>query len=348
MAPPTKLEQRGNKLRERLEKLADSQDEKIAAKATSDLLTMHVAEVEAESREDRIAPLRDEIKELTRALKAAEETLEPMTAERDALLTEVTALREQVTTLTPVQDQLNAMIAENADWKKAQHALLVGENQQRCWDAQRAENAAKEIREQNQLLFSSSRQEALMTEMARLVERHNIPMPDIWNLPKGTNPLLLTLWGWDRLKAGYFIALTQGYPEPTEAFRQLLFKHLKAGLPIHGAAPDPIEHLGVKLEVLRMMAARWPGMMESAQRQVDEIEAQERGQALLNNNLLLADQQRELAMRGYGRSEIGQPEVKQVFEPGHWDGFIPAAPERRTLEQPLEDHYGPSEPWEDH
>ena len=48
MATPTKLEQRGNKLRERLEKLADSQDEKIAAKATSDLLTMHVTEVEAE------------------------------------------------------------------------------------------------------------------------------------------------------------------------------------------------------------------------------------------------------------------------------------------------------------
>ena len=347
MATPTKLETRGNRLRERLEKLADSQDEKIAAKATSDLLTMHVAEVEAESREDRIAPLRDEIKELTRALKAADEALAPVTAERDSLLAEVTTLREQVTTLTPVQDQLNAMIAENADWRKAQHALLVGENQQRCWASQRAENNAKEIREQNNLLFSSGRQESLMTEIARLVKVHNIPQPDIWNLPKGINPLLLTLWGWDRIKAGYFVAFTEGYPEPTEAFKQMLFRHLKAGLPIHGTMPDPIEHLGVKLDVLRMMAARWPGVMEQAQRRVDEIEAQERGQAMFNTNRLLADQQRELAMRGYGRSEIGQPEVKQVFEPGHWDGFIPAAPERRTLEQPLEDD-GPSEPWEDH
>jgi hypothetical protein len=278
--------------------------------------------------------------------EAVSEALTEVTTERDGLLTEVIALREQVAASAPLQEKIDTMIVGQAEWKKEQHALLVSESQQYAWRAERAESAAKEKLESAQRQFSETGLEALIEEMRKLVAQHNIPQPDIWNLSKGTNPFLLTLWGWDILKAKYFVALTQGYREPTEAFRQLLLRHLKAGLPIHGTVPDPIEHLGIKLEVMRMMASRWPGVMEQAQRQVDEIEAQERAQAMLNNNMRLAEQQTELARRGYGREPIGQPEPQA--DPHFWNGFIPANPEWKGSEavRPLEDD-GPSEPFED-
>ena len=339
----------GLKLRARLAKLADSTDEKIASKALSDLKDLYVQDRELDAREDKIMPLRAEIVELKRKVAVADEALAPVTEEREALLAEVSTLREETVKSGPLREQLDKMIAENADWKKEQHKLLVAENQQYAWRSERAENAAKETIEANRRLFSSSGQEALMSEIARLFAVHNIPMPDIWNLPKGTNPLLLTLWGWSSIKSQYFVALTQRYPEPSDAFRQFLIKHLTAGLPIRGAMPDPIEHLPVKLEILRLMCSRWPGVMESAQRQVDEVQAQERAQAMLNNNLRLADQQTELARRGYGRDPIRVEAKNETADPGRWSGFIPANPEWNgsDIVRPLEDEDGPSIPFED-
>jgi len=304
-----KLDAQAERLRARLEKLADSDDPKIASAATSNLTTILAAELAAKTKEDSILPLRAEIVELKRAAKAAEEALSPVTAERDALLVEVSGLREQAEKSGPLQAQLDAMIAENAAWKAAQHELLVAENQRYCWDAERARNDANEKLKSAQRQFSTTGLEALLAEMRRLVEVHNIPQPDIWALPENVSPLLLELWGWPRIKAQIFVALTRGYPEPTESFRQLLIRCLAAALPIYeGRPPDPVENLSTKLEVLRMMASRWPGVWESAQRQVDQVQVQRQALAMQNNVMSLAAQQQDLARMGYGREPIAVQE----------------------------------------
>lgn len=344
----SKVMQEGLKLRQRLEKLADSTDEKVSSKALSDLKDLYVQDRELDAREDKIMPLRAEIVELKKKLATAEEALIPLTDEHSALLVEVSGLREEAVKSGALQEQLDKMIAEQAAWKAEQHKLLVSANQEYCWKAQRAEAAAKETMESARQEFSQKGYASLLDETKRLVEVHNIPMPDIWTLPKGYNPLLLTLWGWSVLKAQYFVALTQGYPEPTESFRQMLIKYLTAGLPIHGAMPDPIENLPIRLEVMRMMCSRWPGVMEQAQRQVDEAQARKQAQAMLNNNKLLADQQTELARRGYGRDPIRVEAKNETTDPGRWSGFIPANPEWKGSDyaRPLEDD-GPSIPFED-
>jgi hypothetical protein len=102
------------RLRARLEKLSDSQDEKVSISAASALKDIYVAELAAKTKEDSIAPLRAEILDLKRSLKAAEEALAPTTEERDTLSLEVITLREQVAKHGALQEQLDTMIAEQA------------------------------------------------------------------------------------------------------------------------------------------------------------------------------------------------------------------------------------------
>lgn len=281
-----------------------------------------------------LGSLRNEIKSLTKHAEDAEAALNVVQQQRDTAQAILVIACQSALQGSAAKAEL-ADLKTNLDSKIVEaRKELVSSAQEHEWKAIRAENSAKELMESAQRQFSTTGLEALLEAMKRLVEFHKIPMPDIWHLPHDVNPLLLELWGWPRIKSQLFVGYTKSYPEPTAEFRQLLFKYLRARLPIHGTMPDPVEHLGVRLEVMQMMCARWPGVMESAQRQVDELEAQERGQAMLNNGRLLAEQQVELSRRGYGRSEIGVPQESETqTDPHHWNGFIPCNPPIRPVSQ---------------
>ena len=289
-------------------------------------------------------PDRYRLQGLTRLLdsfevheEAVSEALTTITTERDALLVEVTALREQAVKNGPLQEQINKMIAEQAEWKATQHQLLVAENQAYCWKAQRAEREAHDTLASAKQQFSKTGLEALLDEMKRLVEVHGIPQPDIWNLPENVNPLLLTLWGWSSIKASLFVGYTRSYPKPSEDFKNTLQRCLTARLPIYSSGmvtpleqlgiepdptavrndgPKPIEHLSVKIEVLMMMAQRWPGVLNEVQRRVDEEQVRRQAEAVRNNNDRLDAQQRDLARMGYdGSDKLITPVIDE-----HWEG----------------------------
>ena len=190
-----------------------------------------------------LGELRAELSELKKKLATAEEALPVVTRERDQAQGIMVIAIQSALQGSAAKAELAKVLAEQNEWKAEQHQLLVVEARQCKWDADKSRRDAKELMESAQRQFSTTGLEALIDEMKRLVEVHNISMPDIWNLPKDVNPLLLELWGWPRIKSQLFVGYVKSYPEPTAEFRQLLFKYLRARLPIHGTMSNPIEHL---------------------------------------------------------------------------------------------------------
>jgi hypothetical protein len=285
----------------------------------------------ADERNPNITEMKDKVKIAEDRAAKAEANLVPVVTERD---------QAQGVLCIAVQAALQGSAAKaeltdlrmNFDSKVAgMRQELVAEAQAREWKAQRSESEARDTLQSAQRQFSNKGLEALLDAMRNLVKSNNIPEPDIWSLPPNVNPLLLTLWpDWTPIKASLFVGFMKSYPEPTEPFKQALECCLKARLPVHsrgmliplerlGIAPDPmpselssgpkpIEHLAEKIEVLTMMAQRWPGVMEEIQRRVDEEQVRRAADAMRQQTYELSAQQQELARQGYGRSEIGVQE----------------------------------------
>jgi hypothetical protein len=294
----------------------------------------------ADERNPGIIEMKDKVKIAEDRAAKAEAALSAITGERDTAYGVLCLATQSALQLTATKGELADLKANLDAWKAEQKKLLVAEAQQHQWDAERAERAAKETREAARQEFSKKGYEALLDAMRSLVERHKLSEPDIWSLPKNINPLFLTLWpGWTPIKAQYFVAFTQGYPEPNEGFRQMLIRCLTASLPSYGGIkPDPVENLGVRLEVLYMMCERWPGVLESAQRQVTEEQIHRQADFMRDRTYELAQQQTALAQRGYGRESLGVPQESETqTNPHFWNGFIPANPPIRPVFQEDDD-----------
>jgi hypothetical protein len=263
-----------------------------------------------------LTDLQKQVKQAEDAREVAETALIPLTGERDTLLARVNELQPLADRLPGVEAELSTLKAGNDEWKAEQHKLLVAEAQQCKWDAQRAERESKEALKTAQAEFTKKGYDALLDAMRDLVAANKISQPDIWNLPKNVNPIFLTLWqNWTLTKAQYFVALTQGYPEPNEGFRQMLIRCLTAALPIYGGIkPDPVENLAVKTEVLMMMCQqpRWNGVLESAQRQVEEEQIHRQAAFLRNHYADLAAAQHASSLRAEGRTPISVEEPVSV------------------------------------
>jgi len=254
-----------------------------------------------------------QVKQAEDAREAAETALKTVQTALDVANAKVVELEPSALRLPGLEAELSTLKTANDEWKAEQHKLLVAEAQQCKWDAQRAEREAKEALKTAQAEFTKKGYDALLDAMRDLVAANKIPQIDIWNLPKNVNPLFLTLWpGWSPTKAQYFVALTQGYPEPTESFRQMLIRCLTAALPIYGGIkPDPVENLAVKTEVLLMMCQqpRWNGVLEAAQRQVTEEQIHRQAEFMRMHYADLAAAQHASSLRGEGRTEINvQPQ----------------------------------------
>lgn len=360
----SKAMQREIKLQAQLEKLAESKDEKVAGRAVSDLTALHIAATEAESREERITPLRTEIADLKKKLAAAEESLTPVTVERDALLAEVVALREQVAKFATVEAELidlkTNFDARILDARKE----LVAEAERHSWDAQRARNEMKFQLDEAREKFGQAGLQLLLDETKKIIEQYKVPEPDPASLPHGISNLYLTLWGRTPRYASVAMAFAQ-VTEPTPAFKEQLYKVLSVGLPIsptlimpsvdeqlrnenaqpHYVYPkrDPVPDLAERREVLTAMAIKF-NCLDEVQARVDQKHAEIIGQQRQENTASLQRQQTDLARMGYGRSEIAAPvPVSNVPLSEHglacscplcggpspeskWDGFIPADP----------------------
>jgi hypothetical protein len=274
-----------------------------------------------------LGELRAKIKELEDAREAAESALKTA---QDA----VSAANAKVAELEPIAARVVELETFKADvdsWKAEQVRALTEEATKKLWAAERARNEAQNTLQSAQRQFSNKGFEVLMEAMRDLVAANNLPQPDIWNLPKNVNPLLLTLWpGWTPIKASLFVGFMKSYPEPNDFFKQALERCLKERLPAHSSGiliplerlgiesdsivtnprsePRTIEHLTEKIEVLTMMASRWPGVLEEVQRRVEAEQVRRQADFLRAHNSQLARQASDMARMGYGRSEIGVQE----------------------------------------
>jgi hypothetical protein len=304
---------------------------------TSDIAAERVASIKAVSDRENpaLGELTTKLKQCEDRLDEAKSSLKETQTAFEAATAELATLRPQVERGLTAEAELSTLKATNDEWKAEQVKLLTADAQRKLWDAQRAERAAQETMKSAQRQFSSSGLELLMTSMSELITSHNIPAPDIWNLPKNFNPLFLTLWpGWTRIKASLFVSFMKSYPAPSEGFKQALERCLTERLPIHnngpviplallGIEPDPtvtaprnepkvIEHLAVKIEVLTMMARHWD-VFDEVQRRVEVEEVRRHAQALQNNAAYLQAQENFLAERGYGKeTSVGTEEPSSV------------------------------------
>src|ERR1700685_1151832 len=285
-----------------------------------------------------LGELRAKIKELEDRAAKAEAALSAITGERDTA---------QAILVIAIQSALQGSVAKaelanlrmNFDSKiAAMRNELVAEAQQHEWKAVRAENSAKDSLKEAQSQYGARGQQTLLDEVKRIFEENHIPEPtDLNKLPAGISPLYLTLWNHSPIKAQLMIGYSKSFPAPDENFKNTLFLVLRAGLPIYKDMPtaDPIPDLAVKREVLIARAQRW-NVLTEVQRRVDEEQVRRQGDAMKNQTYELHEQQKELARRGYGRTDIGVPQESET-DPRFWNGYIPANPIIRPVFQEDDD-----------
>jgi hypothetical protein len=273
---------------------------------------------------------------------AASKLLPTITAERDAALAKVAELQ-------PLADRVLELETFKADvdsWKAEQVRALTEEANKKLWAAERARNEAQNISEDARAKFDKAGLQLLLDFVQKLIEQFSIPEPDPSTLPNGISSLILTCWGYTPTRATLMLAYARSFPEPNQAFRQTLLRHLKETLPMQSFAgaelPKPIENLADKISVLTEMAKRWNVWADDIQREFEAMQIERQAAYLRNHNAAMSAQEHDAAQRGEGRTPIGVAKpVSSVPLSEHglncscklcggpppasdWNGFIPA------------------------
>jgi uncharacterized phage infection (PIP) family protein YhgE len=281
---------------------SESAVERTAAiKATADMLNPNLGE------------LQTQVKQAQDRLDEAKNSLKEITAERDTLAAKAAELQ-------PLADRIPAVELELADMRTNFDARiaearkeLVSEAQQERFKAERAERAANTKMAEAESRFGQAGLQLLLDQVKKIVEQAHIPEPDWASLPAGISPLFLTLWGYTPTRARIALGYAQSYKEPTEGFRQQLLRVMLASLPTYEGAPsETIADRDIKQAVLTAMAQKW-NVLTGVQKEFEQIQSQRQGEFIRHNTMMLAAQQSDLAVQGYGRDPIRvEPEQSSV------------------------------------
>jgi hypothetical protein len=295
---------------------SNSAGERTAAlKAAADLLNPNLGE------------LQTRIKQAEDRLDEAKNSLKEIIAERDALLAEMSALREQAAKVGPLETEL-ADLKVNFDARVAEmRNELVGEATQQRFKAEAAERRANETLATAQSRFGQAGLQVLLDYVKTIIEQNHIAEPTPESLPTGISSLILTAWGHSPIKAQLMLAYAKTFREPSANFKQQLLKILLGDLPSWPATYQPesedglplppietpqsietIPNLPERREVLVAMASKW-NVLTEVQRLADDERARHQGRFLLAHQTALAAQERDLQTRGYGRTEISAEPV---------------------------------------
>jgi hypothetical protein len=234
MAQKTLLQLRSAMLTEQLTKQLESKDAAERTQAAASLTAIHVAETDADSRnrtsdndakgrEDKIGPLRLEIKTLSKQVADTEASLIAMTAERDTLAAKIAELQPLADRL-PVVDQELAALKSSFDARVAEmRAELVAEATAKLSKAEAAQRAASEMLKENERRFSAAGGAEFMERLTKLVEAHDIQL-DFWSESPTLSPSYYELFGWTPTKAKLWTGLRFSWQTDTEGFRQAALK----------------------------------------------------------------------------------------------------------------------------
>ena len=276
---------------------SESAVERTAAiKATADMLNPNLTD------------LQKQVKQAEDAREAAEGALKTAQTALDAANAELTPLREQVAKFAPMETEY-ADLKANFDAKIAEaRKELVEEAQQHEWKAVRAENAAKETLANAQSQYAARGQQILLDEVKRIIEENHIPEPVIETLPKGISPLFLTIWGNSPIRAQLMLSYSKTFPEPSEEYRQTLIRYLKATLPLQQFAgmepPALVEHLHDKIEALRSLGQKWPGVLADIEQEFTQLQIERQADFLRTHTANMIAKEHDSALRGEGRTPI--------------------------------------------
>src|SRR5580692_2255584 len=178
-----------------------------------------------------LGELRAKIKELEDAREAAEDALKTVTTEHDTAQAILVIALQSALQGSAAKAELAALKtdfdARVADARKE----LVSEAQAHEWKALRAENATKDRVAEAESKFDKAGLQLLLDEMKKIVEQYKVPEPALATLPKGISSLILTCWNHSPAYATVALAYAR-YTEPTEEFKQQLYRVLATGLPV--------------------------------------------------------------------------------------------------------------------
>ncbi len=241
-----------------------------------------------------------------RAEKSAVSLLATITAERDTLAARVAELEPIAARVV----ELETFKATNDEWRAEQVRALTEEATKKLWAAERFRNEAKNISEEAHSKFDKAGLQSLLDFVQKLIEQFSIPEPDPTALPNGISSLILTCWGYTPTRATLMLGYAKTFPEPSEAYRQTLLRYLKATLPLQQFAgmepPAPVEHLREKIEVLRSLGQKWPGVLADIEQEFTQLQIQRQAEFLRTHTAEMIAQEHDSALRGEGRTPLGQ------------------------------------------
>jgi hypothetical protein len=211
--------------------------------------------------------------------------------------------------------ELEKVLAEQAQWKEEQVKSLVASAQAHEWKAARSEaEAAEKLREADNKVSASGWTE-LRSTLADLIARHSVPMPSFWETPATMPSAFWELWGWSPTKAKVYTAFKVGYKEPTEAWRQHFLAHLKRTLPLRQFAgmeqPAPISDLSERIAAMTEQAQHW-GVWPEIEREFERLQVERQADYLREHYAMMQAQSNDAALRGEGRTPIGEAEPVSI------------------------------------
>jgi hypothetical protein len=310
----------------------------------SDVAAERVAAIKAyaDERNPGIIEMKDKVKQAEDRAAKAEASLAAVTAERDTAQAILVIAIQSALQGSAAKAEL-AALKTNFDARVADaRKELVSEAQAHEWKALRAENATKDRVAEAESKFDKAGLQLLLDEMKKIVEQYKVPEPALATLPKGISSLILTCWNHSPAYATVALAYAR-YTEPTEEFKQQLYRVLATGLPVVPTVVMPawndekgepryvypeaavIPNLAERREVLTKKAIEF-GCLQEVQARIDEESAVILGNQRQEQLESLYRQEADLRKRGYGVSPIGVEEKPQVIDPHTWTGYIPANP----------------------
>ncbi len=229
MAQLTKLQMRSAMLTERLTKQLESQDAAERTQAAASLTAIHVAETDADSRnrasendaqgrQDKIGPLRLEIKTLQKAVKTHDEALKKVETQRYGAQLLNDFAMPKVERLKAVDQELQSMRQTYADEKAAIIEAVTHESRQQLRAAEQKEADVKA----RQAALDKEYSKAGLQEMIEAIKACGVGDGNFWS---AAAPRAAQYWAlihnWDIVRASVWCTQAKSWRDDCdgEGFR---------------------------------------------------------------------------------------------------------------------------------
>jgi hypothetical protein len=313
------------KVIERLGELANSQDPAIAVQAVTRLADLELQQSRAESK---VGPLKDELNALRKRFSDANEMLEAVTTERDALAAKVAEWRPQIERLPAVEEELAALKRNLESTKGALRAEFVAQAAHERAEAEKALWKAQDMTAEAEARFA---REPLSYSVAEWQSRiSSQEMPDFWDAASRKHSALF--WeSWPEFsdtpnKAAVWVVFANRFTNPDAEFRKFAFDVLVASGSQYGTdEPVTVQHLEAKRSFVLAAADRW-GIKEELETAANDAKMQRYASWMETTSAMRHASDMQLARLGFGREELQISSTSTGYSGPHLAGCVCGRP----------------------